>query len=151
MVTLLIKFKVGLNVPKVDAKTAKKLYNSLTMAIEEGLVKSAHGCYKGGLGIALSQSSFAGGYGMEVDLGDVPREGLDRDDKIFYSESASRFVVTVSPKDREEFEKIMAGNVYSMIGKVSENRDFEVIGVGGDTIIREDIYTLKESWKNPLS
>ena len=52
-----------------------KLYNTLTQAIEEGLVDSAHGIYKGGLGVALAQISFAGGYGLEIDLDKVPTEG----------------------------------------------------------------------------
>ncbi len=97
--------EIGLNVPIVRAKKAIKLYKALSKAINKGLVASAHGCYKGGLGVALAQISFAGGYGLEIDLTSVPRENLEDEDKILYSESASRYVVTVPKKYEKDFMK----------------------------------------------
>lgn len=138
---------VGLNVPKIDAKSAVKLYNSLTEAIKNGLVESAHGCYRGGLGISLTQTSFAGGYGIEVDLKKVPTNDLDKNYKVLYSESGSRFVVTVSADKREKFEKIMQGNVYGLVGYVRDDEKFKVKGINGEEIIEENIYDLKKAWK----
>ena len=62
------------------------------------LVASCHDCSDGGLGVALAETAFAGGLGLEIDLGAVPAEGITRNDALLFSESQSRFVVTVSPE-----------------------------------------------------
>ncbi len=95
---------VGDNCPRVDAAAARRLYAALQRAIAAGLVASCHDCSDGGLGIALAETAFAGGLGMEVDLRQVPRRDLARDDYLLFSETASRFVVTVSPANRAAFE-----------------------------------------------
>ena len=138
--------EIGLNVPKVDAKTATELYNALTQTIEKGLVNSCHGIYKGGLAVALAQISFAGGYGLDVDLDKVPTDGLRNIDKILYSESASRFLVTISPENKESFEEIIKGNIFQEIGKMRDDEEF-IVFAQEKPIIQENIYKLKESWQ----
>ena len=66
-----------------------ELYKKLHSAMMEGLIASCHDCSDGGLGIALAESAFAGGFGMEVDLSKVPAEGIERDDYLLFSESQS--------------------------------------------------------------
>ncbi len=171
------KGEIGLNVPKVEAKTAIRLYNVLTQTIEKGLVNSCHGIYKGGLGVALAQISFAAGFGLEINLDKVPADGLNNIDpvrntprglqqsshninhldkgvsngvdKILYSESASRFLVTVSPENKESFEGIMKDNCFKEIGKVRDDEEF-VIFAKGKPEIQENIHKLKESWQAPF-
>ena len=140
----------GNNVPKVNAKKAKKLYEALSMAIKKGLVVSCHDCSDGGLGVALAETAFAGGLGMSVDLVLVPSEGIDRNDYILFSESQSRFVVTIPPDAKDEFEKLMVGNTISNIGEVLSDGIFKVLGARGNIIIEEDISKLKEVWQRPL-
>lgn len=141
---------VGNSVPEVNAKAATKLYNALSSAIENGLVRSCHDCSDGGLGVALAETAFAGGYGMRISLDAVPLENLDRDDFILFSESQSRFVVTVSPDKREQFERTLAGDPFAFVGEVTADTRFEVIGLSGDTVIVADIRKLKEAWQKPL-
>ncbi len=140
----------GNNVPKVNAKKAKKLYEVLSMAIKKGLVVSCHDCSDGGLGVALAETAFAGGLGMSVNLVLVPSEGIDRNDYILFSESQSRFVATIPPDAKDEFEKLMVGNTISKIGEVLSDGIFKVMGAGGNIIIEEDISKLKEVWQRPL-
>ena len=142
---------VGNKVPQVDAKKAMKLYRSLHKAITAGLVASCHDCSDGGLGVALAETAFAGGMGMRIDLKDVPYRGKKRNDYILFSETASRFVVTIHPKDQSRFEKIMAGNVFSEIGFVSAEGWFEVTGINGQPIVKDKINKLKEAWQKPLN
>jgi len=143
--------EIELNVPIVRIKKAIKLYKSLNKAIEKGLVASAHGCYKGGLALALAQSSFAGGYGLEINLTSIPREKLENEDKLLYSESASRFVVTVSKKHEKEFLKIMKGNDFNLVGKVTKDKTLLIKGLKKQVLIKENIYTLKKVWKEPFN
>jgi phosphoribosylformylglycinamidine synthase len=141
---------VGNSVPKVFADRAVTLYNALSAAIEEGLLRSCHDCSDGGLGVALAETAFAGGYGMEINLDAVPVGDLDRDDFVLFSESQSRFVVTVAPSKREEFENALSGNTFALIGVITERPRFEVTGLTGGKVIVSDSNELKEAWQKPL-
>ena len=100
--------------------------------------------------VSMIETAFAGGLGMNIDLSDVPYRGKKRNDYILFSETASRFVVTIHPKDKRKFEKIMAGNVVSEIGFVSSDGLFQITGLGGKLIIKEKVNKLKEAWQKPF-
>jgi phosphoribosylformylglycinamidine synthase len=142
---------IGNNVPKVDAAKAIKIYRALHKAIRQGLVASCHDCSDGGLAIALIETAFAGSLGMNIDLSYVPYLGKKRNDYILFSESASRFVVTIRPAAKARFEKIMAGNVISEIGFVAADNIFQVTGLNGQPVIKEKIGKLKDVWQKPLN
>ena len=141
---------VGKKVPKVDAEKALTLYAALEDAIKKGLLRSCHDCSDGGLGVALAETSFAGGLGMEVDLAKVPYQGQKRDDYLLFSESQSRFVVTVSPAQKAEFENCLKGNVFASIGKVTDEKRFNVKGLNKNIAVDDDISEIKESWQKTL-
>lgn len=88
---------------------------------------------------------------MTVDLQKVPSDGLDRNDFLLFSESQSRFVVTVHSENKEAFEKTLSGQVYAQVGTVREDHRFEVIGLGGEKIIQTQLQDLKEAWQKPLA
>ncbi|MBP7341099.1 MAG: phosphoribosylformylglycinamidine synthase [Syntrophaceae bacterium] len=142
---------IGNKVPQVDAKKAMQLYRALSKAIRTGLVASCHDCSDGGLAVALAETAFAGNLGLTVDLKDVPYRGRKRDDYILFSETASRFVVTIHPQDKPKFEKVMAGSAAREIGFVSNNGLLRVSGLSGKTVIREKIGKLKAAWQKPLN
>jgi phosphoribosylformylglycinamidine synthase II len=141
----------GNSVPTVNGQSAKKMYDALSLSIREGTVASCHDCSDGGLGVALAETAFAGGFGMDINLSLVPSEGITRDDYLLFSESQSRFVVTVSTERREEFEKIMAGNIFAEVGRVTSGTTFRVLGMNGSEILSEDIDVLKKAWQEPLN
>jgi phosphoribosylformylglycinamidine synthase II len=141
----------GNNVPKVDGHRAKKRYDALSRSIGKGTVSSCHDCSDGGLGVALAETAFAGGLGMDIDLSLVPSEGITRDDYLLFSESQSRFVVTVSPEKRQEFETTMEGTILAEVGKVTSSTTFRVVGTKGSEILSEDIAALKKAWQEPLN
>ena len=140
---------VGLNVPKVFPDRFKSLYKALCLAIEQEIVASAHGIYRGGLGVHLAMVAMGGGLGMKVDLGLVPGEGTDRNDHILFSESAGRFIVTIDPKNRDKFENIFKENACKCIGTVTENSDLVIIGTENRTIFSVPVQELKDAWKYP--
>jgi phosphoribosylformylglycinamidine synthase II len=141
---------IGNQVPQVRAEGAKELYRKLHAAIMEGTVASCHDCSDGGLGVALAESAFAGGFGMEIDLRKVPAEGIERDDYLLFSESQSRFVVTVNPEKKDAFLAIMKGIPLGAIGTVTKKKNFIVTDLQGKKIIQADIYKLKEAWQRTL-
>ncbi len=141
---------VGNNVPKVDAKVARKTYELLSGAIEAGLVASCHDCSDGGLAVALAETALAGGLGMDIDLNRVPTERLNKDAQVLFSESASRFVVTVSTNNMQAFERAMEGVPCAMIGTIRDDERFLVRGLKGIRVIDTMAGALKDSWQYPL-
>ena len=141
---------IGNSIPKVDAAKALQLYRALNSAIGQGLIRSCHDCSDGGLGVALAESAFAGGLGMDVDLRNVPGQGISRSDYLLFSESQSRFVVTVSPENRSSFEACMKNSACGLIGAVISDGAFRVTGLQGSPVIATDIAALKRSWQKTL-
>ncbi|PKN52941.1 MAG: phosphoribosylformylglycinamidine synthase subunit PurL [Deltaproteobacteria bacterium HGW-Deltaproteobacteria-13] len=142
---------IGNMVPKVDAVKARKIYRALHKAIQQDLIASCHDCSDGGLAVALAETSTAGGLGMSIDLRSVPYSGGKRDDYILFSESASRFIVTIHPEAQRRLEKIMAGNIIGKIGLVTNDDVFQAKGLNGKSIIKEKINKLKDAWQKPLN
>ena len=142
--------ETGLNVPKVDVKAFLPLYRALHNAIEQGLVSSAHAVTRGGLGVHAALVAMGGELGMEINLGDVPSPKGLSETKILYSESAGRFLVTVDPQKRAAFEKSFPTGNLANIGMVTDSTIFSVRNREGDLLLEEDIFELKDCWKNPF-
>jgi phosphoribosylformylglycinamidine synthase len=141
--------KIGNTAPSIDLESALKLYNSLSKAIDSGLISSCHDCSDGGLGTALAETAFAGCLGMSIDLRKVPKKDANRNDFLLFSESQSRFIVTLKPENVKRFEEIMRGNAFANVGKVTKN-DFIVYGLDGKVCIKSDINELKDAWQKTL-
>ena len=142
---------VGNSVPRVEPRRAKVLMDSLGVATGKGLVRACHDCSEGGIGVAAAEMAFAGGLGATVRLGDVPLDApVDRDDFILFSESNSRFLVEVSPENRDEFEKTMGNVIFAAIGEVTGSDILEIYGQDGQCILNKAITDLKEAWQSPL-
>ncbi|MBU0484863.1 MAG: phosphoribosylformylglycinamidine synthase [Proteobacteria bacterium] len=142
---------IGNNVPKVNGKEALARYRTLSKAIANGLVSSCHDCSDGGLGVALAETGFAGGLGLDIDLREVPAKNIDRDDTLLFSESQSRLVVTISPDKVGAFEDVMSNTGWAKIGRVTEEYILQVTGLGGTTVINSGMSDLKASWQKTIN
>ena len=100
--------------------------------------------------MALAEVAFAGGLGMEVDLRKVPRVDVDRNDLILFSESQSRFIVTITSANKKVFEAALNEVVYGEVGVVSDDKMLRVLGLQGKKVIEAPIDDLKEVWQKPL-
>ncbi len=139
---------IGESVPKVNADTALKIYTAVENITSERLARSIHTPVIGGLGIALAKSAFAGGFGLEIDLSSVPYSGARRNDFILFSESNSRFIITVRPGNKERFEKHLAGTRYTEIGLTIDEPVLKIHGINGGIILEVSLAELKNTWKN---
>lgn len=140
----------GGKVPRVDFLDAKILYRAIFEAMQEETVASCHDCSEGGMGVALAESAFAGGLGLEIDLGLAPMEETLQDAEILFSESANRFVITVDPRCKARFEAKMRKLPHAQVGVVRNDSLLIVRGISGRHVIEEDIFQLKASWQEPL-
>jgi phosphoribosylformylglycinamidine synthase len=141
---------VGLNVPKVDPEAFVALYRALSQAIDKELVASAHGIYRGGLGIHLALVAMGGNLGMEIDLGLVPADQIDRNDVVLFSESAGRFIVTINPDKKKVFEENFKGFDVACIGTVTQQNHFVIKGIDGQILMDVSVQDLKAFWKKPF-
>jgi len=137
--------------PTVNGKAARALYRRVERAMNCGIIRSAHDMSDGGLAVALAESAFAGGLGVTVNLSALPRTGVYRDDFLLFSESQSRFVLSISKASREAFERLFRGLPYAIIGEVREDERFLVRGLQGNLVIDGDIARLKEAWRSPFT
>ena len=142
---------VGLNVPQVFPEEFLPLYRALSTAIESRLVASCHGIYSGGLAVHLALTAMAGNLGITVDLSELPIESPLRDDQALFSESAGRFIVTVSNDQARAFDTLMAGLPIACIGKTTEEDGHLEIRKGSDPpLLSVSIAELKTAWKKPF-
>ncbi|MGL9717764.1 MAG: phosphoribosylformylglycinamidine synthase subunit PurL [Wolbachia sp.] len=135
------------NVPKVDVKSAKKLYERYNLAIKDGIIASAIAPNLGGLAVALAKSLIAGDLGAEIDLSLVPVGKTQNEDTInkiiMFSESQSRILVTIAPQNQQRFEELFKGIVFSCIGKVTEEKTLNI-----KDILKVDLKDLGNSYRS---
>lgn len=142
---------VGNEAPKVDAKLGKAVFDALAKATASGLVRSCHDCSEGGLAVAAAEMAFAGSLGMELDLSNVPFDGMMwREDVLLFSESPSRFIVEVAPQHQAQFERALSAVPVGLLGRVTDTDRFLVHSRGTKPVVSETIAALKEAWQKPL-
>ena len=139
---------LGANVPKVDLSIAPAVHKAVAGAIQAGLVESCHDLSEGGLAVAAAEMAFAGGLGVELNLAGVSLSpDVLRVDQILFSESQSRYLLEVEPKNYSKFlSTILPCNV-GQVGTVTEKPHLVVRDARKKTVIDEPIEELKESWQ----
>ena len=137
--------ELGANVPRVRKEQAKELYLKVIRANEHGLIESSHDLSDGGLAVALAESTIGTDFGVEIEL--AAFEDL-RLPAILFSESHSRFFVSVRPENQEAFETLM-GNEAMFLGKVTEERRI-VVRHDNQDIINIDADNVLDAWNKGL-
>ena len=116
----------GGEVPKVDGETALKIYRAMNQAVEAGWLKSATTPTKGGLAVALALATIGGQLGAEIQLDALPVEGeLDTQTRLF-SESNSRFIVTVAPEHADDLLRLFDSLPIAKIGTVVSDKTLTI-------------------------
>ncbi|TFJ92616.1 phosphoribosylformylglycinamidine synthase subunit PurL [Lentibacillus salicampi] len=127
--------------PASDLHVDADRQEQLLAAIQEGLIRSAHDLAEGGLGVALAESIFNGkGLGLEAGISGDPTVAL-------FSESQSRFLVSVKPDQQRQFEATVADA--SQFGSVTDSGKF-VVRVDDGVLIEEDVQILHDLWKGAI-
>ena len=131
---------LGVNNTKIEALDLKKYNNMLGCVLEaseKALLQSCSYVGLGGLATTVTKMSFLNNIGCVV-------EGLDKD--CLFSENLS-FVVEVSEKNSEAFEKILNNKncSYKQIGKTIDSNKVAI-----ENFIELDIIKAKKVWKSSL-
>ncbi len=137
---------IGKSVPNVDAKKNLKLYLAYSEALNAGLIASAIGVNRGGLGVALAKTTLGGGLGIEASLSNLPGK-FSGDIQALYSESQGRILLTINPQNKTAFEKTLKGNAFAQIGTIIDGNSLTITGKSGKQVISTDLEMLKQSYK----
>lgn len=127
--------------PKLDLTVEKTRQDQLLQAIREGAVQSAHDIAEGGFAVALAEKVMNGsGLGVNVTVdGEATAE--------LFSETQSRFVVTVSPENKEKFEMLVQDA--TLVGRVTEDATLTVKHQE-NVLVQLSVEELTTAWKGAL-
>ncbi|MDT0193210.1 phosphoribosylformylglycinamidine synthase subunit PurL [Exiguobacterium sp. BG5(2022)] len=130
--------KVSGHAPTLDLEEERQTQKVLLHAIREGLVTAAHDVSEGGLAAALPELVFGTGFGMHVTIDTDLVTAL-------FSESQSRFLVTVDKAHAESFARMTNGTA---IGTVTEAPTLVVRA--SDRLIEMDVKELERVWEGAI-
>jgi phosphoribosylformylglycinamidine synthase len=131
--------------PTFNLTENKSRYKKLQAAIRHRLVLSCHDLSEGGFLVALAEMAFGGSVGVKFDF---VKKDLDLLTYLF-SETPSRFLVEISPENKNNFEMTMGAGAIEFIGKTIKKPNI-TIEDNGQIILDEPVKNLKSIWKNSL-
>ena len=138
---------IGGKVPSLDnPEKLFKSYRSLSSAINSGLVKTAHDCSEGGLGVALAEMCIGGRIGAKIDIDGTGKGTLW---SRLWGESLGRIVIAVSPENETTFLKQMTGSTTTYLGTIENTQSLSITD-GFDEIISAYISQIVQSWQSTL-
>ncbi len=139
----------GNNVPKVDAERALSLYHSIAEVTGRGLAKSLTTPAVGGLAVAFAKTAMAGKLGLDIDLREIPAGAELTPHELLFSETNSRFVMTVAPEDAAEVEELLKDFALAKVGEVVSEKRIAYSN-GRDCSSQISVTELKEAYKSTL-
>ena len=137
-------------VPKLNFELEKKAQKLVRDGIKVGLFGAVTDCSKGGLVHSLLQMCMSGDIGASVDLSKIPTN-CKRWDDILFSESHSRFLVTIKEKNLVNLLNISRNHniPVSIIGYVG-GKDLELKN-NDDVLFSSEITYISDSVYSSLS
>ncbi|WP_334332949.1 phosphoribosylformylglycinamidine synthase subunit PurL [Companilactobacillus sp. HBUAS59544] len=123
----------------LDLDQEKNHQELVLKAIQQGLITSAHDLSEGGLAVALSEASFENQLGFEIQT--------DLSSAQLFSETQSRFIVTVKAKDKDKFEAMSSD--LTLLGQVIADPKFKVTTKDDSVVI--DANKASKNWKEAIT
>jgi phosphoribosylformylglycinamidine synthase II len=132
--------------PELELEKEAALQKALIAMAERVLLESAHDCSEGGLAIALAESAFAKGIGMNVDL---PSHGLPSEFSLF-GEDASRVVISCDRIHLSGIQQLAVkyGISLEVIGETVPEQ--VKIKLDGRVVVSANVGELREAYEGAL-
>jgi phosphoribosylformylglycinamidine synthase len=99
--------------------------------------------------VALAEVCMAGRLGARIDLAVLPVDGMVSPIAKLFSESQSRFVVTVRPADQAAFEAALAGSACARLGAIAATPSLDIVD-GSSPLLSAPLDSMFECWRRPL-
>lgn len=127
--------------PQIDLTVEAARQKALLTAIRTGLVQSAHDVAEGGLAVAIAETTFGTKFGVDVTLEGSAVSAL-------FSESQSRFVVTVAPENAARFEEVVSDA--KQVGIVTAEAKLVFNSAEQVTLIEGPVAEFQDAWKGAI-
>ena len=136
--------------PRVDLELAPRIFRVLHAAMVRGLVRACHDLSEGGLAVAIAEMVFAGGVGADITEPGTSA-GPEPDEIHLFAESATRFIIEVTPASAAAFEECLGKEVpWRSIGRTCKEQRLRIAGDSGEWVVWATLAELKEAWQKPL-
>ncbi|MDA1477107.1 phosphoribosylformylglycinamidine synthase subunit PurL [Bacillus changyiensis] len=127
--------------PLIDLGVEQARQKMLLEAIRTGFIQSAHDVSEGGLAVALAESVMTTeGLGASIIFNEEPA--------LLFSESQSRFVVSVKKEHQLAFEKLVTDAIH--LGEVTADAMFTIQSQEGQQWIHAQTKELESAWKGAI-
>ncbi|KGR88606.1 phosphoribosylformylglycinamidine synthase subunit PurL [Lysinibacillus odysseyi] len=137
----LVEGEISGKAPSIDLDVEAARQAAILAAIRAGLVESAHDVSEGGVAVALAEKTFASdSLGVNVTLAGSAVT-------VLFSESQSRFVLTVKEENAKAFEEIVKDA--QKIGVVTEEAKLTINGDNG-VLIEGTVEEFRSAWKGAI-
>ncbi|MFC1742102.1 AIR synthase-related protein [Nanoarchaeota archaeon] len=125
--------KEGGTPPTVDPDRARILYRKIHQLHKKDMFTACNSVTSGGIAMTIAKMCIAGQKGASIDITRIPGNNVV-DETILYSETQSRFIITIDPKDKEDFECEMENFIIGLIGEVTDNDKLKITDTGEEMI-----------------
>ncbi|MGM7703523.1 phosphoribosylformylglycinamidine synthase subunit PurL [Pseudalkalibacillus sp. Hm43] len=136
----LLEGSISGKAPELDLEKESRYQSQLLQAIQGGLVQSAHDVAEGGVAVALAESMMDAELGASVTLSGEEAAAL-------FSESQSRFLVSVKPENAEQFESLVDA---TKIGFVLDRAMLRIDTPEGKELVSATKDELETAWKGAI-
>ncbi|MBK64480.1 MAG: phosphoribosylformylglycinamidine synthase [Euryarchaeota archaeon] len=142
---------IGGQVPQIDTSRNLSLYRSLTKAMSNELISSAHDCSDAGLAAAVAECCFGCNSGADLDISDLFNSDIKLDNwGALFGESLGRILVSIKPENSQIFEKLMEGHECNYLGTVKSDDNIRITS-SKKMVLSASMSELRDSWKGTLN
>jgi phosphoribosylformylglycinamidine synthase subunit PurSL len=141
--------------PQVNFAFARERYKLMHQAIQAGWIQSCHDLSEGGLSVSMAECVIGSehGLGADIDLAAVNYDSPElRWDEILFSETPSRFIVSVKPEHTAEFERTCDDAILIELGTVTSDATLRICHserrMNAISLHRDE---LTQAWRRPPS
>ncbi len=139
--------ETGATVPRVRMEAARDLYLAMGHIHQRQLLESSHDLSDGGLAVALAECCMGADLGASLDLSRADLANLELH-QLLYSESHSRFLVSLRPPNLPALQAILPGRCH-VLGQVSARPSLH-IRWQGRTVLDLSVGTMLHNWSTGL-
>lgn len=136
----LLNGRISGQAPALNLDVEKARQDELLEAIQLGFVASAIDISDGGLALALTESILGEQRGADITVEDDAVTAL-------FSESQSRYLVSVKQEHQEQFEAIVTAKP---IGQVTDDKTLTIKNNNEELVVQLDVQQLEDAWKHSI-
>ena len=135
-------------IPLYNSEKEKTSMKAIHLLNEASLIESCHDISNGGIIVALAEMTFERSIGASIALENLSSAKDISHEELLFSESPSRYLIEINPKNVEKMKKILQKNnvFYKILGRTLEIPHIEIEEIGSFKIKE-----IKMKWERAIS